>query len=92
MPQVEFYRFENIAAVEERECKAPSTSIHCRSQQFNISETSLRQILHKDLCMTPCKVQLVQELKPIDHRMCFRFAKWACDRLTEDAVFKLVRT
>ena len=37
--------------------------------------------------MTPYKVQLVQELKPIDHSMRFRFAKWVCDRLTEDANF-----
>ena len=33
------------------------------------------------------KVQLVQELKSIDHPMRFRFAKRACDRLTEDADF-----
>ena len=65
----------------------PSTSIHQRSQQLNISETSLRRILHKDLGMTPYKVQFVQELKPIDHPMRFRFAKWACDRLTEDTDF-----
>ena len=38
---------ENIAAVAESVCEAPSTSIHRRSQQFNISETSLRRILHK---------------------------------------------
>ena len=44
-----------------------STSIHRRSQQLNISETSLRRILHKDLGMQPHKVQLVQKLKPIDH-------------------------
>ena len=31
------------------------------------------------------KVQLVQELKPIDHPMRFRFAKWSCNRLTEEA-------
>ena len=31
--------------------------------------------------------QLVQEVKPIDHPMRFRFAKWASDRLTEDADF-----
>ena len=76
---------ENIAAVAESMCEAPSTSIHRRrcSQQLNISETSLRRILHKDLRMTPYKVQLVQELKPIDHPMRFRFAKWACDRLTD---------
>ena len=70
---------ENIAAVAESMCEAPSTSIHRRSRQLNISETSLRRILHKDLGMTPNKVLLVQVLKP----MCFRFAKWACDRLTD---------
>ena len=37
---------ENIAAVAESVGKAPSTSIHHRSQQVNISETSLRRILH----------------------------------------------
>ena len=37
--------------------------------------------------MTPHKVQLVRELKPIDHPMRFPLAKWTCDRLTEDADF-----
>ena len=78
---------ENIAAVTESLYKAPSTSIHSRSQQLNISETSLGRILHKYLGMMLYKVQLVQELKPIDHPMPFHFAKWACDRLTEDADF-----
>ena len=76
---------ENIAAEAESVCEAPSTSIHRRSQQLNISETFLGRIFHKD--MSPYKVQLVQEMKSIDHPMRFRFAKWACDRLTEDADF-----
>ena len=76
---------ENIAAVAESVCGETSTSIHHRSQELNISATSLRQILHKLLGLTPYNVQLVQKLKPINHPM--RFAKWACDRLTEDADF-----
>ena len=40
---------ENIAAVAESMCETPSTSIHRRAQQLNISETSLRRILDKDL-------------------------------------------
>ena len=76
-----------MSTLENIVCKAPSTSIHRRSQRLNISETSLKRILHNDIGMTPYKVQLVQELKPIDHPMRFRFAKWACDRLTEDADF-----
>ena len=78
---------ENIAAVAESVYEAPSTSIHCRSQQLNISEISLRRILHKDLGMMTYKIQLVQELKAIDYPMRFRFAKWACDRRTEVADF-----
>ena len=71
---------ENIAVVTESVCEAPPTSIHLRFQQLNISETSLRRILHRDLGMTPYKVQLVQELKPNYHPVRVRFAKWACDR------------
>ena len=41
-------RKQNYAAVAESVCKTPSTSIYRRSQQLNISETSLRRILHKD--------------------------------------------
>ena len=80
-------KLEDIAAVAESMREALSISIHRHSQQLTISETSLRRILDKDLGMTPYKVQLVQELKPMDHPMRFRFAKWACDRLTEDADF-----
>ena len=78
---------ENVAVVAESVREAPLTLIHRRSQQLNISETSLGRILHKYLGMTPYKVQLVQELKPTHHPMRFRFAKWTCDRLTEDADF-----
>ena len=51
---------------------------------MNISKTILKRILHKDRGRMPYRVQLVQQLEPIDHPMRFRIAKWACDRLTED--------
>ena len=76
-------RFSNKSSLQMK--LISSTSIHRRSQQFNILATSLRWILNKDLGMMPYKVQLVQKLKPINHPMRFRFAKWICDRLTEDA-------
>ena len=47
---------ENVVAVAESVCEAISTSIHRRAQQLNISETSLRRILHKGLGMTPYKI------------------------------------
>ncbi|KZC15025.1 hypothetical protein WN55_08618 [Dufourea novaeangliae] len=78
---------ENIAAVAQSVREQPSTSTRHRSQELNISRTSLRRILHKDLGMNAYKVQLVQELKPHDHPMRFRFAQWAEDRLIEDEHF-----
>ena len=48
---------ENIAAVAQSMLEQPSTST--RSQNLNISCTSLRRILNKDLDMKPYKVQLV---------------------------------
>ena len=50
---------KNIAAVAESVRKAPSKSICGRSQQLNISETSLRRIVHKELAMTPYKIELL---------------------------------
>ena len=44
--------------------------------------------MHNDLGMTPYKVQLVQELKSFDYPMRFRFAKWACNRFTEDRLLQ----
>jgi len=78
---------ENIAAVAESVREHQSTSTRHRSQELNISRTSLRRILHKDLGMKAYKVQLVQKLKPHDHPMRFRFAQWAEERLAEDEDF-----
>ena len=78
---------ENIAAVAESVRDNPSTSTRHRSQELNISRTSLQRILTKDLGLTPYKIQLVQELKPNDHPMRFQFAQWAEERLMEDEHF-----
>ena len=53
-----------------------------------VEYSSFRTIKHFGdiIGMTPHKIQLVQEMKPID-QMRFHFAKWACDRHTEDSNF-----
>ena len=70
---------KNIAAVAE-------SAINNNSTSFSTNE-HFGDIIDKDLGMTPYKVQLVQELRPIDHPMRFRIANCASDRLTEDADF-----
>ena len=64
---------ENIAVVAQSVLEQSSTSTRHRSQNLNISRTSLRRILNKDFGMKAYKVQLMQELKP-HHPMRFRFA------------------
>jgi len=49
---------ENIA-VAQSVLEQPSTSIRHRSQNLNISHTSLRRILNKDLGMKPYKVNSI---------------------------------
>ena len=78
---------ENIAAVAESVREPPSTSTRHRSQQLDISRTSLIRILHEDLAMKPYKVQLMQQLKPIDYPKRLKFANWAVGRLAEDGEF-----
>lgn len=78
---------ENIEAVAVSVRESPGTSTRHRAQELTIKRTTLRRILHKDLSMTPYKVQLVQELKPRDHPMRFRFAKWANNQLAADVEF-----
>ena len=78
---------ENIAVVTQSVLEHPSTSTHHHSQELNIPRTFLRRILHKDFGMKACKVQRVQEVKPHDHPMRFRFAQWAEDRFVEDKHF-----
>ena len=70
---------ENIAAVAESLCE--------ERHQHQFTVVLNNYTFHKDFGITPYKVQLVQELQPIGHPMRFRFAKWACYRLTEDANF-----
>ena len=78
---------ENIAAVAQSVLEHPSTSTRHRSQELNISRTSLRRSLHKELGMKAYKVQIVQKLKPYDHPMRFRLVQCSKDRLVEDGHF-----
>ena len=60
--------------------KCAWSAININSLPFSTIEyfvDIIERILHKELGMTSYKVQLVQELKLIDHQMGFCFAKWA---------------
>lgn len=59
---------ENIAKVRESVESNPGISIRRRSQELDISQTSLQRILKLELHMKPYKIQLVQELQIIDHQ------------------------
>ncbi|RYE12003.1 MAG: DUF4817 domain-containing protein [Sphingobacteriaceae bacterium] len=72
---------ETVQAVAENVRESPSTSTRHRSQELDISRTTLRRILHKDLGMTAYKIQLTRKLEARDHPLRFCFAEWANERL-----------
>ena len=52
-----------------------------------LSQSTLWNILHKDLDMYPYKIQLVQELQPQDHGFRRSFVDWALENLAADPYF-----
>ncbi|MBZ5797318.1 hypothetical protein K8353_45605, partial [Burkholderia contaminans] len=79
----------SVEAVRQNVRNNPNLSVRRRSRQLGLTYGSTWGILRKDLCLYPYKIQLVQELKPNDHRCRRDFAAWALEHLTEDPFFHL---
>ncbi|XP_053949535.1 uncharacterized protein LOC128857797 [Anastrepha ludens] len=67
---------ENIAGVRDSVVEEPSTSTRRRAQQLHLSRSSLMNIILKDLHLHAYKVQLTQELKPLDHFKRRQCSEW----------------
>lgn len=78
---------ENIAAVNASVIEDPEMSIRHRSQELRLSPSSVWNILHKDLCLYPYKMQLVHALQPNDHCLRRNFAKWVQEQFQIDPLF-----
>jgi hypothetical protein len=78
---------ENIAAVARSVEEDAEMSIRRRSQLVGLCPSTTWKILRKDLGLRAYKIQLVQELKPNDHRLRRIFADWAHLKLAEDEHF-----
>ena len=78
---------EKIAAVKQSVKDDPKQSTTRRSLELGISRTSLHRILHKDLNLHAYKIQLTQQLKPIDHFSRRVFSDWLLEHRRIDAQF-----
>ena len=78
---------ENITAVARSVEKSPVLLIPRRSLELDIPQTTLHRILHKDLGLKAFKVQLTQELKPVDHHKRRIFADWVLQMHQNDPDF-----
>lgn len=78
---------EAISSVSESVQQDPNISIRHRAQQLGLCPSTTWKILRKDLHLLPYKIQLVQELKPDDHRLRREFADWAHNQLEVDPFF-----
>jgi len=66
---------------------SPQKSVRRRSQELNMSVSSVHRILRRDLHLHLYKIQLAQELKPIDHRQRREFVEWLLLQQNADADF-----
>ncbi len=63
-------------------CRAFSTSPQYSGKKHAQSLGILRTLFHtivKDIAFHPCKILIMQELKPDDHEMCLQFALTICE-------------
>lgn len=78
---------ENIAAVADSVRGDREESIRHRSQQLGLSYGTTWRILRKDLGLKAYKIQLVQELKPVDLPRRCRFSLWSLQKIEDDPLF-----
>ena len=77
----------NILSVADSMEENPGLSIPRRSLELGISQITLHRILYKDLCLKAYKVQLTQELKPVDHQQRHVFANWVLEMQENELEF-----
>jgi len=78
---------ETIAAVERSTKEDQNESIRHRAQELDLCPATLWKILRKDLGLRAYKIQLVQELKPLDHGARRTFGEWAEEQIAADQNF-----
>lgn len=78
---------ETVSVVQHSVNQDPTTSVRRRSQELNLSKTTLHQILRKDCILWPYKIQLTQELKTTDHAARRSFSDWMLDEIESDPQF-----
>lgn len=66
---------ENIDRVRDSIVEDAMTSVRRRSQELNISRSTLGRILKNDLSLKPFKIRRTQELKLVDHQSRKQFAE-----------------
>lgn len=76
-----------VAAVSGSVADDPNLSIRRRAQEVGLCVGTLWNVLRKDLGLKAYKIQLVQELKPMDPFMRRQFGEWAENELEVEPLF-----
>jgi hypothetical protein len=66
---------ENIERVRQAVLRSPRRSAVRQATALNLSDRSIRRILHVDLGFHPYKIQMVQELRPLDFPARLQFCR-----------------
>jgi hypothetical protein len=76
---------DTIVTVSESVAESPGTSLFYHSQQLDIPRSTMQRILMKEL--HAYKIQLTQELEPIDHVQRREFVNWVLENQKVDGNF-----
>lgn len=79
---------EAISAVERSVEGDPNEGILQCAKQFEMRPSTQLNILEKDPGIQAYGIQLVQELKSLDHRKCREFVEWPENKILLDPAFK----
>lgn len=78
---------ENVALVRAAVEQSPTRSARKHATALNMSDRSVRRILHKDLFFHPYKIMVVQELMPPDFNNRMNRAQEMLDRIPPRSTF-----
>ncbi|PSN36175.1 hypothetical protein C0J52_24218, partial [Blattella germanica] len=65
---------ETVERVRESFTRSPKKSVQKASRELEISNSTVWKVLRKRLQLRPCRLQLLQALKPADHGLRAIFA------------------
>jgi len=75
-----------VARVRKAILKSPTRSARMQARNLNLSEPTVRRILHRDLNFHPYKILCVQQLLPVDYEARMKFSRIMLQKIEAEEI------